>query len=452
METGTHPWKTVSSSPAILRLPFELLCQIVEPLRPSDAACFSLSCRSLSTFDRASWKDLTLCMQRLGLTKEAFVSSTRRSLHGSKWTTVWPKHHLQERHRLLEALEEDLPGYSVCCDCQMLHRSPVPPSDSLDGSNLTLERLGCPILGDLNGISVNPIWKILPQDVQAVMERQVKGLPHGRPLCSFRRNGEWEPTQLIRENHYLYGESTWQHHVAWRKLSMEPFVVKGNLVLHQTQRICIPSGELGMGRYVRYGPSEHAFDGLRICEHRGTAEMLRKVGHSNILWCIALRGHLRDGIQVHKCCHCPTEYCYSAIEHGRNNRGQLPTFEIVVDVWQNLGRGKGMPKSIQGSFIMGYSQDYLYASYLLELTRDYRRYNIKIFSTRPSKSGLSAWERMSVLAHVRALETTWVEERWWSKTLSSFKNQLWRLGTACAVKLKAARKLTQRRTGPKDSE
>lgn len=409
-------------SPPILDLPPELLLKIIDSLPAVEAACLALSCRKLYIFNQKCWGSLRVRFSKQDPTRETFKDPTRHSrhpLHGSKWIVASLNERLQERYRLLTLLQRDSAKHRLCNDCQTLHWESTTSKGGPNDEDVIPKSL------ELSGRKIQPggcfdlRWnEFFLMDIEGIMKRQLDGLGFGRPPCLLRRLGKWEPTTLIQENEHFCHPQNMQHHIAWVKLSMEPFIVKDSLVLHRIQRICIPRGELGMGRFLRCGPSVYAFDGLYICEYHSTRGVLLQLQYRNILWRKADRTSPFDGIEVHRCSHCTTEYRYSAVEHSRHSE-RFPTLEIIVDIWENIGNGHD--HTPERGFNLGYTHNRLYIRDVMEMTRDYARYGNKVFSTRPSETGLATRDLLGIIQETRVLESydDHISTNWWSELSSS---------------------------------
>lgn len=322
-----------SAGMVFLELP-ELVLQVAAYLPPADAASLGLTCRKLFSII-----SMTRVYAELQAKRIAGFDCTIPDYFAAPYES--------QRWQLLEMLETDLPGYSLCHYCRILHRTPCAWQAH-------------------SGISWWKLGRVTFADAYQVMLRYRKGKGYGHPLSSLTVSTDWV------DHPYTWGYGRpcdVKNDVEPRKvkLEVEAAVVRGSLLLHTTQRLRIITKKRHFdGSLGRQGPYSYGFQTCRhdysfmphrhvdaryslgvdesivnhwfdMSRHRHphwkTLCYIFNISRKRLFRYLRLSPPQACGEITQLCCaYCPTSTRLETYDHGW--RG----VEAVLDVWQNLGR------------------------------------------------------------------------------------------------------------------
>ncbi|KAH8662103.1 hypothetical protein BX600DRAFT_550934 [Xylariales sp. PMI_506] len=308
-------------------LPNELLWQIMQYLPLYEAVKLAISSRRL--YERADpkvWAQVR-CTQIDDVKGRVAASND------------------EERWTFLNNMEMGLPTHELCHYCRVLHPCGTSQQQSLwrppskhqseiecDAKEVQFRRWGVD-------------WGFGFRDVYAIVSHRRLGDRHGRPLSDFCISTDWTFAQAYK-NVYNASRSPFKRFLSYTKLDTEASFQGDVIVVHRVQRLWVPIHLQGTDVLVRYGVGNIAGD-FKICSHHNpqSGEMIYNfvLPLRNGLKCVLAARSALDSIDVDdmplpriikRCEDCPTEYCITFHVHPGGS------VEIVVNVWQNLGRGQ----------------------------------------------------------------------------------------------------------------
>lgn len=314
-------------------LPPELILNIIAYLYTQDQVCLALTSKAFSNIQGSDpWIALASAKRAEGYKKD-------------RQKTEWA---------ILERLESDFPDQHLCVWERKLRRHtrrPPPRQNQVNdpprGWNRCRVRSKTQITATTPANARTWLWPSFCE-VRMLMNRHRLGPPHGLPPAHLDLSTPWQANRswrtYLNKRHPVVDATNMRNVVWYSKLDVKTSIVNNELQLHRSERCLIPSTETAF--LIKHRDEiilDYNFEQVSPCLempgciHQDSA--LRKIRASNIIE--LLKWASRPGFESrgpHGYINCLN--CGSRVQFKVFNHDDARAYEVVIDVWQNLGDGR----------------------------------------------------------------------------------------------------------------